>query len=176
MDNGRVQKAALVGVIAVLGAVLIWGLVEMGFVPTQIFQEDPAELAGDDIANSLLPSAKQGVLRSQWLLGLVYLTGEDAPQDFAKAAKWFQRAAEQGHPAAQLNIGRMYQLGDGVPQDLVEAYKWMALATKAFPESEGRKQARSAQDIIGQQLEPEDLARAKEMVAAWKPKNSGVDK
>lgn len=169
MGNDAMQKAALAGLIAILGAVLVFGLFEMGFVPKNIFKEDPAEIAGENIVDSLLPLAEGGDLRSQWLLGILHLTGEDAPQDFAKAAKWFQRAAEQNHPAAQLNLGRIYQLGDGIPRDLVQAYKWMALASKSFPKSEARDQAMSARDIIAQQLNPQDLKRAKDLVAAWQP-------
>ncbi|MCE2510773.1 MAG: sel1 repeat family protein [Alphaproteobacteria bacterium] len=176
MNNAAIQKAGLVGLIVVLGAVLLWGLLEMGFLPKRLFEPDPAEFAGADIETSLIPSAESGNVRSQWLLGLVYLTGEDAPQDFAKAAAWFRRAAEQGHPAAQLNLGRMYQLGEGVERDPVRAYKWMSLATDGFPESEGRGQAESARDIIGQQLKPEELARAKALLAKWKPKTEGEGK
>lgn len=173
MNNEAIQKASLIALIAVLSAVLLWGLVEMGFVPKRLFEPDPAKLAGGDIEESLVPSAEKGDVRSQWLLGLVYLTGEDVPQDLARAATWFRRAAEQGHPAAQLNLGRMYQLGEGVERDLVRAYKWMSLATNAFPESEGRGQAESARDIIGQQLATEELERAKQLVAEWQPKTEG---
>ena len=173
MDNNGMQKAALTGLILALGAVLVFGLFEMGFVSKQIFESDPAKLAGESIETSFLPAAEQGDLRSQWLLGLIYLKGEDAPQDLAKAAKWFRRAAEQGHPAAQLNLGRMHQLGDGVPRNLVEAYKWMAIAAETFPKSEGRDQALSAREIIGQQLKPEELKQAQALLKAWKTKTSG---
>ncbi len=170
MDNATMQKAGLIGLIVVLAAVLVWGLFEMGFVPKRLFEPDPAQFAGENVEDSIIPSAEKGDIRSQWFLGLVYLTGEDAPQDHAKAAKWFHRAAEQGHAAAQLNLGRMYQLGEGVERDLVQAYKWMSIATASFPESEGRGQAESALDIIGQQLKPEELERAKQLIAEWKPK------
>jgi len=173
MDNNGVQKAALTGLILTLGAVLVFGLFEMGFVSKQIFESDPAKLAGENVEASFLPAAERGDLRSQWLLGLIYLKGEDTPQDLAKAEKWFRRAAEQGHPAAQLNLGRMHQLGDGVPRNLVEAYKWMAIAGESFPKSEGRDQALSARDILSQQLKPEELKRAQDLIKTWKARTSG---
>ncbi|MEW5703301.1 MAG: tetratricopeptide repeat protein [Pseudomonadota bacterium] len=170
MDSSSLQKAGLIGLIATLGAILLWGFFEMGFWPSLSFESDPTELAGENIEVSLLPAAERGDVRSQWFLGLVYLNGEDAPQDLAKAAKWFRRAAEQGHPAAQLNLGRMYQLGEGVERDLIEAYKWMSLASDSFPKSDGRTQAETTRDIIAQQLQPEEMEQARQAVAEWRSK------
>ena len=44
--------------------------------------------------------AEQGDADAQLRLGEMYVRGEDVPQDYAKAAHWFRRAAEQGHATA----------------------------------------------------------------------------
>jgi len=53
------------------------------------------------------------------------------PQDFTKALKWYQKAAEQGLAFAQYNLGVRYHQGQGgVPQDFTEAVKWYQKAAE----------------------------------------------
>ena len=52
-----------------------------------------------------------------------YYRGKGVPQDFQKAAEWYQKAAEQGHAKAQFNLGVMYANGEGVSQNYEEAVK-----------------------------------------------------
>ena len=47
----------------------------------------------------------------------MYNNGEGVPQDHARAARWFLKAAKQGDADAQLSVGLMYDKGEGVPQD-----------------------------------------------------------
>ena len=51
-------------------------------------------------------------------------------QDYAKAVRWYRRAAEQGHANAQFNLGNMYFHGRGVPEDYTEAVRWLHLAAE----------------------------------------------
>jgi hypothetical protein len=60
-----------------------------------------------------LKSAKQGMGRAQWKLGLLYRDVEGVPQDGAKAALWLRRAAENDFPSAEYDLGKMYDLGLG---------------------------------------------------------------
>jgi TPR repeat protein len=50
----------------------------------------------------------QAEARRQWSLGLAYLEGQGVPQDKAKAARLFRRAADQGLADAQLSLGSAY--------------------------------------------------------------------
>ena len=75
-------------------------------------------------------AAELGDIEAQRDLGSIYGVGQDVPQDYAEAAKWYRRAAEQGDGFAQLNLGDMYKLGRGVPQDYAEAAKWYRLASE----------------------------------------------
>ncbi|CCQ91880.1 hypothetical protein NITGR_90019 [Nitrospina gracilis 3/211] len=59
--------------------------------------------------------ANQGNADAQWLLGFMYLRGENFSKDlkkslewFRKAAKSFREAAEQGSSMAQAKLGRIY--------------------------------------------------------------------
>lgn len=47
--------------------------------------------------------------KSQNRLGTMYHDVLGVPQDYAKAAKWYQKAAEQGVAEAQHNLGSMYK-------------------------------------------------------------------
>jgi Sel1 repeat len=49
-----------------------------------------------DKLNRLQEAAKQGDKTAQLELGLVYVNGDDLPQDFDKAAHWLIESAEQG--------------------------------------------------------------------------------
>jgi TPR repeat protein len=64
------------------------------------------------------------------VLGWMYEKGNQVPQDFAEAAKWFRKAAEQGNADAQFKLGTMYDNGQGVPRDYAEATKWFRKAAE----------------------------------------------
>ena len=75
-------------------------------------------------------TAELGDAEAQRDLGFMYNAGQDVPQDYVEAAKWYRLAAEQGDGFAQINLGNMYKLGRGVPQDYPEAAKWYRLAAE----------------------------------------------
>eukprot|EP00729_Bicosta_minor_P007498 gene7498-biopygen19921 len=68
---------------------------------------------------------------AQYILGIMYCTGEGVEQDDVEAAKWYRMAAEAGIATAQNNLGSMYCNGEGVEQDHVEAAKWYRMAAEA---------------------------------------------
>ena len=72
--------------------------------------------------------AEQGDPAAQFSVVARYATGEDVPQDYTEAVRWFSMAAEQGHIVSQATLGAYYWAGRGVPQDLVKAYFWSVLA------------------------------------------------
>ena len=57
------------------------------------------------------PLAMTGHPGAQFLLGASYDYGHGVVQDYVKATKWYQLAAEQGHSSAQYYIGLMYESG-----------------------------------------------------------------
>jgi len=64
-----------------------------------------------------LPLALAGDVAAQNSLGIMYFSGRGVRQDYAKAMKWYKKAAKQGYTKSQHNLGFMYDSGQGVPQD-----------------------------------------------------------
>ncbi|WP_342150629.1 hypothetical protein [Methylorubrum sp. SB2] len=85
--------------------------------------------------------------------------------DFATAALAFRRAAEHGVRDSQYNLAVLYARGLGVSQDLVQSYLWFSTAAAQGDDEAGRKR-----DEVAGKLGPADLARAREIVAGFKPK------
>jgi TPR repeat protein len=64
-----------------------------------------------------IPLASTGNAEAQFNVGLMYKDGDGVPQDYAKTAEWYRKAAEQGYPNAQYNLGVLYQLGEWISHD-----------------------------------------------------------
>jgi hypothetical protein len=54
----------------------------------------------------------------------MYASGQGVPQDFAEAARWYEKAADQNDPLAQGALGELYANGQGTPRDPVRAAGW----------------------------------------------------
>jgi len=67
--------------------------------------------------------AEDGDADAQRRLGNLYNHGDEVPQNYNEAVKWYRKAAEQGDAEAQGSLGMMYETGEGVPQDYDEAIK-----------------------------------------------------
>ena len=106
--------------------------------------------------------ADNGDADSQYKLGLLYLTGNGALQDFAEAAKWLKLAAEQGYGPAQYELGLIYRNGYGLPTDHVQSYVWLNLAAAA-----GVQQAVAARDEVMRALSSKQLAQAQKVSREW---------
>jgi localization factor PodJL len=109
-------------------------------------------------------AALQGNLKAMYKLAVSYAEGWGTRQNYAESARWFSRAAELGFVNAQFNLGVLYERGFGVPQSLLDAYKWYALAA-----AQGDKDSAARIEAMSSQLSPEDLASARDAVAAFKP-------
>ena len=53
------------------------------------------------------------------------------PQDYAKAAEWYQKAAQMGNGDAMNNLGCLYASGQGVAADAFKAREWYRKAAEA---------------------------------------------
>jgi len=94
-------------------------------VPTTTGPTKPLNLA------DVRKRAELGDPYEQVALATRYATGEDVPQDYSTALRWFLKAAEQGHVGAQDTLGAYYYLGRGAPKDITRAYFWSVLARAA---------------------------------------------
>ncbi len=84
------------------------------------------------------------------------------PQDYAKAAYWYRKAAAQGVDTAENNLGSLYALGRGVPQDYVTAAKWFIVA-----KASGTSVASKRLDIVERQMTRSQIAMAQQRAEQW---------
>ncbi|MBI1215552.1 MAG: hypothetical protein GC185_07015 [Alphaproteobacteria bacterium] len=74
--------------------------------------------------------ALDGLPEAQHDLGTIYAAGKLVPQDYARAATWFKRAAQMGVANADYNLGVMSQQGLGMAKDPQQAVGWYEKAAK----------------------------------------------
>jgi len=80
---------------------------------------------------ALIAAATAGEPGASYEVAVRFAQGRHAPQDFAMAAAWFERAARAGIAPAQFRLGSMYEKGLGVKKDLAEARRlYLAAADK----------------------------------------------
>lgn len=76
---------------------------------------------------AVMQEAKNGLVGSQFLLGVLYSTGAESDviePNPHKAREWYEKAAQQGHPAAQYLLGSIYETGQFVDRDIKKAVMW----------------------------------------------------
>jgi TPR repeat protein len=98
-------------------------------------EQTPTSVAyerGDDATaiEAITRLAEQGDADAQSRLGRMYNFGDNVPQSFAEAARWYRLAAEQGDAFAQYRLGLFFDTGVGVPEDHVEGMRWFLLAAE----------------------------------------------
>jgi hypothetical protein len=79
--------------------------------------------------HSTLQAAEQGYVPAQAAVGMMYADGKGTPQNYAEAAKWWNKAAEAGHLLAAGNLSMIYRGGAGVPGDAKLSEKWAKFVT-----------------------------------------------
>jgi localization factor PodJL len=90
------------------------------------------EMAPDNVGpEGLRKAAADGDARAQFEIAAIYTEGSVVPQDYAEAAKWYERAAAQGFAPAQYRLGSLYEGGKGVEKDLEQARLWYQRAAEA---------------------------------------------
>jgi len=142
--------------------------------------------------------AEQGNAEAEALLGLMYNLGRGVPLDVDQAMKWFKAAADQGNAEGQCRLGSLYLKTDtaqglrllklsaeqgfadaylmlglaymnlkDAPLDLVQADMWLQLAAAGKDPLAAKQRARAEG-----QMTPDQVAKARLLAAAWKPKTS----
>lgn len=109
-----------------------------------------------------------GNVEAQELLGTFYYYGFGVPQDYARSAAWFHRAAIQGDAGAQGMLGDLYLQGEGVPQDYSEAYFWLDLAAASPPQIGGSLPPGAAKELGGklQEMSAQALIQDRDAAAS----------
>lgn len=155
--------------VALVLAILLTTLGAAVAGPAEDFRDAKTARSRDDYVTALrlyVRAAEQGHVDALMELGYMYFKGQMGMQhDDAESAKWYLRAAELGHAMAQRNIGMAYRYGQGVPKDQVTGLMWLNLAV-----AQGYKRAVEERDDLASELTPAQVAEAKKLTDAWKPK------
>ena len=77
--------------------------------------------------------------------GVMYKWRGGTPQDYKKAFRWYEAAAEPGYARAQFNLGNSYYDGQGTPQDYKLAHMWFNIAAAS-----GYEGAAKTRDILAE--------------------------
>lgn len=93
----------------------------------------------------------------------MYLNGLGTEKDDRKAINWFGKAAKKGYGVAQFRVGEMYAAGLGVKQDDVKALAWLTIALE-----KGVTEAKSVLDTVADDLNPEQLAEARNLAETYR--------
>ena len=107
-------------------------------------------------------AAERGYPEAQNMLGAFYESPrrDVCPQDYAKAAEWYERSARAGNSSAQYNFARLLASGWGRAKDLKEAYVWHSLSVMCTPMQIRNRASESQKEAIARQLMEEELDQA----------------
>jgi TPR repeat protein len=109
--------------------------------------------------------AGQGDPEAQYRLAMMYQLGRVIPQDYKKAASWFERAALQGNTDAQFGLGVLCYNGKGVEVDLVKAHMWFNVSAAG-----GNEAAVKYRELVTSKLTEKEIDEAQELASNWAPK------
>lgn len=96
---------------------------------------------------------------------------------FAKAAKWFRKAAQAGNVTAQDSLGVMHANGEGVQRDYVLAYMWFGIAMENVSSSDTLWRSRLVEFMAetAVHMTPTQIAEAEERARNWSRDNWNRD-
>jgi len=136
---------------------------------------------GFSLLQPLIHRAEHGDVAAQMDLAQEYLTGNNLPQDRAKAVSWYIIAGENGSAEAKrraievthgmapfqiaeirYDVGKMYMKGVGTGSDYISAYAWFELAKAA-----GDIRAQAEEAKLEQKMEPGQVQQARKQASEW---------
>jgi len=110
---------------------------------------------------------------AQFALGDLYFRGQGVANDYAEALQWYNKAAARGHPMAQYMLGVMNAEGWAGGFDATRAYKWFSLSLRGqdrITAFDPELDAKAALEQIAGKMNGNQIKRAKEAVAKWRPR------
>jgi localization factor PodJL len=110
-------------------------------------------------------AAQAGNARAMHNLAVLLADGGEGKPDYVTAAAWFRKAAEYGVRDSQFNLAVLYARGLGVTKSLTQSYLWFSAAA-----AQGDEDAAKKRDDVASRLDSKELAEAKALAAAFRPK------
>jgi len=174
--NGLLLASAATILFVVIWLVAPWNNPEVrrpatsGPASTAVIQPTSPSGSSGETAD-LRRLADQGDPAAQFAIGARYATGEDVPQDYVEAVRWFNKAADQGNVAAQATLGAYYWAGRGVSTDLPKAYFWSLLA-----EAGGDEASKSRVALLASRLNRGQILAAQQQANDWIAQHQAASK
>lgn len=109
-------------------------------------------------------AAANNETRAVFIAADMYYNGKGTSKDYIEAARLYTKASDMGIDEAMYRLANMYMEGQGVEKDYIQAYKWMQLAF-GF----GNRKAIGTRDWLGFQMKDDDIMKAKQSAAEWRP-------
>jgi TPR repeat protein len=127
MQGGKVMKR--IRDCSIMPALFVIILLTALFLSSGQGEASPPQIdiSAEDL-QMLQTQAAQGHTEAQTTLGHLYNNGRGVPQDYVKAAQWYEKAAALGDMKAQHHLGALYENGRGVPKDYPKAHLWQEKA------------------------------------------------
>ncbi len=167
--NVLLFAAVLTVIFVILWLIGTWGNTGLHIAATPTSADAKLSIASPNSSSIAMDNfealrrlADEGDPTAQFAIGARYATGEDVPQDYAEAVRWFKKAAEQGQVAAQATLGAYYWAGRGVAPDLNQAYFWSFLA-----EAGGDEASRSRVALLASRLNRAQILAAQKQANDW---------
>ena len=114
MSASRISRlAGILGLAACLGLALA---------------QDKGEPEKINVEDLKIRSDKGDRSATRQLAEMFYVGRGGVEQNFAEAARWYERLARQGDARAQTSLGLMYARGYGVERNLAMAHRWWSFA------------------------------------------------
>jgi TPR repeat protein len=113
--------------------------------------------------------ADEGNVSATYYVGFLYHHGYGVPVDYAEAVKWYRKAAAKGDFQSQYYLGKLAEQGNGMERDPVAAHAWYNIAARNAPNPRDAAYARDDARKLERKMTPEQVAKAKQVAAAWKP-------
>ncbi|MBI1779435.1 MAG: sel1 repeat family protein [Proteobacteria bacterium] len=122
----------------------------------------------------LLPAAEKGDANAQFNLGVLYCSRTDdngypMAGNRAEAIKWLLKSAQQGLPRAQSKLAEIYADGPEAASNCIKACTWFLLAMSGSNGAQ-RETAQLGFERLSSTMSPAQLARARRLAQAWKPR------
>ena len=153
MGMNRTFKAA--------AAALIVAVSFAGPVAAGPYEDGLAAYIKGDHATALRlwrPLAEQGLAGAQFFLGMMYVVGQDVPQDYVTAHMWFDLAAAGGYK-------------DTAPRKAVEYLMTPHRSRKrrSWPASGSPPRREAQAEAVEYLMTPAQIAEAQKLAREWKP-------
>jgi hypothetical protein len=113
--------------------------------------------------------AEQGDAAAMYYVGHLYQHGYGVPANPAEAARWFRMGAARGDSLCQYYLGKFAERGEGMDKDLVAAHMWLSLSASHAPNARDAGYTRAEVRKLERKMTPEQIAKAKDLAARWKP-------